>query len=69
MEDSRSRVGDAEQSSGLGHPDHAVAREAARALVSKGAAVLPTMRELAMSASSPDVRKRAKDVIGQVSGN
>ena len=54
---------------GLESEDAAVAREAIRALVAGGAKVLPEMRRMAASADSPVVRKRAKDVIGKITGN
>ena len=58
-----------ELDSGLGNDDPAIARAAVRAWAAKGKSALPEMRRLSVAASSPAVRKRAKDVIGQITGN
>ena len=58
-----------ERTSGLANADATIAREAVKGLTAQGTSVLPMMRSLMDSSSNPEVRRRAKEVIGRVTGN
>jgi len=58
-----------EVASGLANAESSIAEMAITRLVGQGQSVLPRMRKLASGSSDPLVRKRAKTVIGRVTGN